>query len=178
MSRAREFENSHLQFGKEKEHQHCCWFTFKIEWDSMKQTDKRAIPNFKNKRTNSNPLYVMPYQIIMFTQYRWFILMRYDAMRCNPLHCYRLARLKQSATNWQWILHVDWSMPIMLKIYLNGYLHFRHADIHTCDLIKLIRIAIPLEWVSMHITHMLSCALCTLPKQNKFCRHHEIINFN
>lgn len=76
----------------------------------------------------------------MFTQNRWFILMRYDAMQFITL-------LQISSIE---TIDDKLAMNFACRLINADYLHFRHNR-HTCDLIKLIRIAIPLEWASMHI---------------------------
>lgn len=87
----------------------------KLKIDSMKFTDKRWywISRIKGQ------IQIRYAVVSMFAQYQWFILIRYDTIQYS-LHCNGLVWLKQSTTNWHWILNADWSMPIMLQIYLNG----------------------------------------------------------
>lgn len=105
----------------------------KIQWNT---TDKDAILNYKNKRTNSNPFgcSIISYRFISD-------LYIYDAIPHGTIQFITLLPINSIKTIDDKLamncLYRLISMPIMLKIYLNGYLHFRY--VHTCDSIKLIK---------------------------------------
>lgn len=79
MSRAREFGNFHLQLGKKKKNTRIVCLPSKPE----KSTNNRAdIENFKNKRTNSNPLCsIVSYRINSLCSRNISDLYLYDAIQ-------------------------------------------------------------------------------------------------
>lgn len=153
MSRAREFENVHL---------HNC------EW--RKRTPELFVHLQNWKRFNEIQLIKTRYWI---TRIKGHIQIRsgaasYRIDSCNISDLYLYDAIPHGTIQFITLLPINSiktiddklamnclyrliSMPIMLKIYLNGYLHFRY--VHTCDLIKLIRIATPLK--------RYPCTMCT-----------------